>query len=214
MVELKCRRRNGAGVLQKLRGEYILHHWTGRLCRLWSACCRCIWSSNKAHKDHEHMRKCRDNSYIHASKLCDQILCHTRNKSCKSLQIYIWKMMKSHAKIISFGHVWTRIGRASWSFLPPHPKQEHRWVPSLLARCCICGATGVCFHGAQLVERLVGATFGLEAKRLQTCRIQILQYSNKIQKRCSSHAEQMKAAQIACAGSANSRLITKSGHDH
>ena len=35
-----------------------------------------------------------------------------------------------------------------------------RWVPSLLARCCICGATGVCFHGAQLVERLVGATFG------------------------------------------------------
>ena len=89
-----------------------------------------------------------------------------------------------------------------------------RWVPSLLARCCICGATGVCFHGAQLVERLVGATFGLEAKRLQTCRIQILQYSNKIQKRCSSHAEQMKAAQIACAGSANSRLITKSGHDH
>lgn len=66
--------------------------------RLWSACCRCIWSSNKAHKDHEHMRKCRDNSYIHASKLCDQIRCHTRNKSCKSLQIYIWKMMKSHAK--------------------------------------------------------------------------------------------------------------------
>lgn len=37
MVELKCRRRNGAGVLQKLRGEYILHHWTGRLCWLWSA---------------------------------------------------------------------------------------------------------------------------------------------------------------------------------
>ena len=37
MAELKCRRRNGAGVLQKLRGEYILHHWTGPLRSAMSA---------------------------------------------------------------------------------------------------------------------------------------------------------------------------------